>query len=53
VNKNPRLMILLLDGIDFLRQIATRETRQNVKRNLTANTGSRRVAAIAGIKLSL
>ena len=31
VNKNPRLVIVLLGGNDFLRQVPTEETRKNLK----------------------
>ena len=51
VNKNPRLVILLLGGNDFLRQIPTRETRQNLKELVRQIQDHGAMVAIAGIKL--
>ena len=51
VNKNPRLVILLLGGNDFLRQIPTRETRQNLKELVRKIQDHGAMVAIAGIKL--
>jgi acyl-CoA thioesterase-1 len=51
VNKNPRLVILLLGGNDFLRQVPTRETRQNLKELVRQIQDHGAMVAIAGIKL--
>jgi acyl-CoA thioesterase-1 len=51
VDKNPRLVILLLGGNDFLRQIPTRETRQNLKEIVRQIQARGAMVAIAGIKL--
>jgi acyl-CoA thioesterase-1 len=51
VNKNPRLVILLLGGNDFLRQVPTGETRQNLKEIVRQIQAHGAMVAIAGIKL--
>ena len=51
VNKNPRLVILLLGGNDFLRRVPTRETRQNLKEIVRQIQAHGAMVAIAGIKL--
>jgi acyl-CoA thioesterase I len=51
VDKNPRLVILLLGGNDFLRQVPTRETRQNLKEIVRRIQAHGAMVAIAGIKL--
>jgi acyl-CoA thioesterase-1 len=51
VKKNPRLVILLLGGNDFLRQVPTRETRQNLKEIVRQIQAHGAMVAIAGIKL--
>jgi acyl-CoA thioesterase-1 len=51
VDKNPRLVILLLGGNDFLRQVPTRETRQNLKEIVRQIQDYGAMVAIAGIKL--
>jgi acyl-CoA thioesterase I len=51
VDKNPRLVILLLGGNDFLRQIPTRETRENLKEIVRRIQAHGAMVAIAGIKL--
>jgi acyl-CoA thioesterase-1 len=51
VKKNPRLVILLLGGNDFLRQVPTGETRQNLKEIVRQIQAHGAMVAIAGIKL--
>ena len=51
VNKNPRLVILLLGGNDFLRQVPSGETRQNLKEIVRQIQAHGAMVAIAGIKL--
>jgi acyl-CoA thioesterase I len=51
VNKNPRLVILLLGGNDFLRQLPTRETQKNLKEIVRLIQDHGAMVAIAGIKL--
>ena len=51
VDKNPRLVILLLGGNDFLRQVPTGETRQNLKEIVRLIQAHGAMVAIAGIKL--
>jgi acyl-CoA thioesterase I len=51
VDKNPRLVILLLGGNDFLRQVPARETRQNLKEIVRRIQAHGAMVAIAGIKL--
>lgn len=53
VAKNPRLVILLLGGNDFLRQVPTRETRENLKEIVRQIQAHGAMVAIAGIKLGL
>ena len=51
LKKNPRLVILLLGGNDFLRQVPTGETRQNLKEIVRQIQAHGAMVAIAGIKL--
>ena len=51
VDKNPRLVILLLGGNDFLRQVPTRETQENLKEIVRRIQAHGAMVAIAGIKL--
>jgi acyl-CoA thioesterase-1 len=51
VDKNPRLVILLLGGNDFLRQVPARETRENLKEIVRRIQDHGAMVAIAGIKL--
>ncbi|HEU4639854.1 MAG TPA: GDSL-type esterase/lipase family protein [Candidatus Binatia bacterium] len=51
VAKNPRLVILLLGGNDFLRQVPTRETRENLKEIVRQIQAHGAMVALAGIKL--
>jgi acyl-CoA thioesterase-1 len=51
LSKNPRLVILLLGGNDFLRQVPTGETRQNLKEIVRQIQAHGAMVAIAGIKL--
>jgi acyl-CoA thioesterase I len=51
VDKNPRLVILLLGGNDFLRQVPARETRENLKEIVRRIQAHGAMVAIAGIKL--
>jgi acyl-CoA thioesterase-1 len=51
VDKNPRLVILLLGGNDFLRQVPTRETRENLKEIVRRIQAHGAMVVIAGIKL--
>ena len=51
VDKNPRLVILLLGGNDFLRQVPTGETRQNLKEIVRQIQAHGSMVAIARIKL--
>ena len=51
VNENPRLVILLLGGNDFLRQVPAGETRQNLKEIVRQIQAHGAMVAIAGIKL--
>jgi acyl-CoA thioesterase-1 len=51
VDKNPRLVILLLGGNDFLRQVPARETRENLKEIVRRIQDHGAMVAIAGINL--
>jgi acyl-CoA thioesterase I len=51
LNNNPRLVILLLGGNDFLRRLPTRETRQNLKEIVRQIQAHGAMVAIAGIQL--
>src|SRR5688500_5101897 len=51
VDKNPRLVILLLGGNDFLRQVPTGETQENLKEIVRRIQAHGAMVAIAGIKL--
>ena len=51
VNKNPRLVIVLLGGNDFLRQVPTEETRKNLKEIVRRIQDHGAMVAIAGMKL--
>jgi acyl-CoA thioesterase-1 len=53
VIRNPRLVILLLGGNDFLRQVPMRETRNNLKEIVRQIQEHGAMVAIAGIKLGL
>ena len=50
-NKNPRLVIVLLGGNDFLRQVPTEETRKNLKEIVRRIQEHGAMVAIAGMKL--
>jgi len=51
LSQDPRLVILLLGGNDFLRQVPARETRTNLKEIVRQIQGHGAMVAIAGIKL--
>jgi acyl-CoA thioesterase I len=53
VNKNPRLVIVLLGGNDFLRQVPTEQTRKNLKEIVRRIQDHGAMVAIAGMKLGL
>jgi acyl-CoA thioesterase I len=52
-NKNPRLVIVLLGGNDFLRQVPTAETRKNLKEIVRQIQDHGAMVAIAGMRLGL
>jgi acyl-CoA thioesterase-1 len=52
-NKNPRLVIVLLGGNDFLRQVPTAETRKNLKEIVRRIQDHGAMVAIAGMRLGL
>ena len=52
-NKNPRLVIVLLGGNDFLRQVSTAETRKNLKEIVRRIQEHGAMVAIAGMRLGL
>jgi acyl-CoA thioesterase I len=52
-NKNPRLVIVLLGGNDFLRQVSTVETRKNLKEIVRRIQNHGAMVAIAGMRLGL
>lgn len=53
LTQNPRLVIVLLGGNDFLRQVPTEETRKNLKEIVRRIQDHGAMVAIAGIKLGL
>ena len=53
LSKNPRLVILLLGGNDFLRQRPRQETRTNLEEIVQRVQTQGAIVAIAGIKLGL
>jgi acyl-CoA thioesterase-1 len=53
LTKNPRLVILLLGGNDFLRQRPRQETRKNLEEIVQRVQAQGAIVAIAGIKLGL
>jgi lysophospholipase L1-like esterase len=53
LNKNPRLVIILLGGNDFLRQVPRAETRRNLEAIVRRIQANGAMAAIAGIRLGL
>ena len=53
VNKSPRLVIVLLGGNDFLRQVPTAETRKNLKEIVRRIQDHGAMVAIAGMRLGL
>lgn len=53
LNKDPRLVILLLGGNDFLRQRPRLETRQNLQEIVRRVQAHGAMVAIAGIKLGV
>lgn len=52
-DKNPRLVIVLLGGNDFLRQVPRRETRKNLEEIVRRIQAEGAMVAIAGIRLGL
>ena len=53
LSKNPRLVIVLLGGNDFLRQVASQETRKNLEEIVQRIQAQGAMVAIAGVKLGL
>ena len=53
VNKNPRLVIVLLGANDFLRQVPTAETRKNLQAIVRRIQDHGAMVAIAGMRLGL
>src|SRR6266508_783055 len=53
LSKNPRLVILLLGGNDFLRQRPREETRKNLEEIIQRVQAHGAMVAIAGLKLGL
>jgi len=53
LNKNPRLVIVLLGGNDFLRQRSRRETRQNLEEIVRRVQAHGAMVVIAGIRLGV
>ena len=53
LSKNPRLVIVLLGGNDFLRQLPLQETRKNLEEIVRRIQGQGSMVAIAGMKLGL
>ncbi|HMF51252.1 MAG TPA: GDSL-type esterase/lipase family protein [Candidatus Saccharimonadales bacterium] len=51
LNKNPRLVIVLLGGNDFLRQVPRQETRKNLEEIVRRIQNSGAMVVIAGLKL--
>jgi acyl-CoA thioesterase I len=52
-NTNPRMVIVLLGGNDFLRQVPTAETRKNLKEIVRRIQDHGAMVAIAGMRLGL
>ncbi len=52
-SKNPRLIIVLLGGNDFLRQLPRQETRKNLEEIVRRAQASGAMVAIAGLRLGL
>ena len=53
LRRNPRLVIILLGGNDFLRQLPRAESRKNLAEIVRLVQGSGAMVAIAGIRLGL
>jgi lysophospholipase L1-like esterase len=53
LNKNPRLVIVLLGGNDFLRQMPLSETKKNMEQIVRRVQESGAMVALAGMKLGL
>ena len=53
LSKKPRLVIVLLGGNDFLRQLPSQETRKNLEEIVRRIQGQGSMVAIAGMKLGL
>ena len=53
LDKNPRMVIVLLGGNDFLRQLPTAETRKNLKEIVRRIQDHGAMVAIAGMRLGL
>lgn len=53
LNKNPRLVIVLLGGNDFLRQVPLQETRKNLQEIVRRIQSHGAMVAIVGMKLGL
>ncbi len=53
LNKNPRLVIVLLGGNDFLRQVPLSETKKNMEQIVHRIQESGAMVALAGMKLAL
>jgi acyl-CoA thioesterase I len=53
LNKNPRLVIILLGGNDFLRRLPLDQTRKNLEDIVRQVQGRGAMVAIAGLKLGL
>jgi acyl-CoA thioesterase I len=53
LDKNPRMVIVLLGGNDFLRQLPTAETRKNLKEIVRRIQDQGAMVAIAGMRLGL
>jgi lysophospholipase L1-like esterase len=51
--RNPRLVIVLLGGNDFLRQAPRQETRKNLEEIVSRIQGEGAMVAIAGMRLGL
>lgn len=51
--KNPRLVIVLLGGNDFLRQVPLRETRKNLEEIVRRIQAQGAIVVLAGLKLGL
>lgn len=51
LNKNPRLVIVLLGGNDFLRQVPRQETRRNLEEIVRRIQNAGAIVVIAGLRL--